>query len=200
MTKVSELREMSDEQLRAAAEGDDGPLVPPAAASADRAAGRPQRTAQAAAADRADQDHPAASERPPGGRQAAKSSTERIAESSMPKRVEIGIVTSDKTAKTRRVEIPRLVQASPVRQEPPPPDGLHRPRREQRVARRRQGGDRRMPADVAHQAMDSWCGWSRGARAHRPGRRSRRRRGRERGPSRTPNPVTDTQRTTSTMP
>ena len=30
----------------------------------------------------------------------------------MPKRVEIGVVTSDKTAKTRRVEIPRLVQAS----------------------------------------------------------------------------------------
>ena len=28
----------------------------------------------------------------------------------MPKRVEIGIVTSDKTAKTRRVEIPRLVK------------------------------------------------------------------------------------------
>jgi small subunit ribosomal protein S17 len=28
----------------------------------------------------------------------------------MPKRVETGIVTSDKTAKTRRVEIPRLVR------------------------------------------------------------------------------------------
>ena len=28
----------------------------------------------------------------------------------MPKRVETGIVTSDKTAKTRRVEIPRLVK------------------------------------------------------------------------------------------
>ena len=28
----------------------------------------------------------------------------------MPKRVEIGIVTGDKTAKTRRVEIPRLVK------------------------------------------------------------------------------------------
>lgn len=28
----------------------------------------------------------------------------------MPKRVQIGIVTSDKTAKTRRVEIPRLVK------------------------------------------------------------------------------------------
>jgi small subunit ribosomal protein S17 len=29
---------------------------------------------------------------------------------SMPKRLETGIVTSDKTAKTRRVEIPRLVK------------------------------------------------------------------------------------------
>jgi small subunit ribosomal protein S17 len=28
----------------------------------------------------------------------------------MPKRTEIGVVTSDRTAKTRRVEIPRLVQ------------------------------------------------------------------------------------------
>ena len=28
----------------------------------------------------------------------------------MPKRVEIGVVLSDKTAKTRRVEIPRLVK------------------------------------------------------------------------------------------
>jgi small subunit ribosomal protein S17 len=28
----------------------------------------------------------------------------------MPKRTEIGVVTSDQTAKTRRVEIPRLVQ------------------------------------------------------------------------------------------
>jgi small subunit ribosomal protein S17 len=28
----------------------------------------------------------------------------------MPKRVEIGVVTGDKTAKTRRVEIPRLVR------------------------------------------------------------------------------------------
>ena len=28
----------------------------------------------------------------------------------MPKKVEVGVVTSDKTAKTRRVEIPRLVK------------------------------------------------------------------------------------------
>jgi small subunit ribosomal protein S17 len=28
----------------------------------------------------------------------------------MPKKVEVGVVTSDKTAKTRRVEIPRLVR------------------------------------------------------------------------------------------
>ena len=69
MTKASELREMSDEQLGLTAEGDDGAFFPPAAAGADRAAGRPQRTAQAAAVDRPDQDRPQPAGRGAGGRQ-----------------------------------------------------------------------------------------------------------------------------------
>ena len=48
----------------------------------------------------------------------------------MPKRMEIGVVKSDKAAKTRRVEIPRLVRHAKVRQDPAPPDGLPRARRE----------------------------------------------------------------------
>ena len=44
-------------------------------------------------------------------KQAAAAQTRRASRNApMPKRVETGIVTSDKTAKTRRVEIPRLVK------------------------------------------------------------------------------------------
>ena len=83
----------------------------------------------------------------------------------MPRRVEIGVVTSDKTAKTRRVEIPRLVKDPQVRKIPPPPDGLLRARREQRVARRRHGGDRRVPADVAAEALEAGARGGEGAAA-----------------------------------
>ena len=63
-----------------------------------------------------------------GGRQSKQcpSSPPRPVEArgkqTMPGRVAVGIVTSDKTAKTRRVEIPRLVKDPAVRQIPPPQD------------------------------------------------------------------------------
>ena len=76
----------------------------------------------------------------------------------MPKRVVTGIVTSDKTAKTRRVEITRLVRH--------PRYGKILRRKtvctvhdeEQRVARGRPGGDRRIAAAVADQALGAGAG------------------------------------------
>ena len=51
----------------------------------------------------------------------------------MPKRVSIGVVTSDKMAKTRRVEIPAAGAASEVRQDLAPQDRVPRARRSRRV-------------------------------------------------------------------
>ena len=53
----------------------------------------------------------------------------------MPKRQIIGVVTSDKTAKTRRVEIARLVRHPKYGKFLRRTHGLPRARREQRVAR-----------------------------------------------------------------
>ena len=64
----------------------------------------------------------------------------------MPKRVAVGVVASDKMAKTRRVEIPRLVRHAKYGKYHPPDDGLLRPRRTQRVVAGRHGGDRRVAA------------------------------------------------------
>ena len=67
MTKATELREMSDEQLALTLKETTEQPVPSAAPGADRAARRPQRAAQAAPADRPDQDdsEPAAACREP---------------------------------------------------------------------------------------------------------------------------------------
>ncbi len=81
----------------------------------------------------------------------------------MPKRVAIGVVTSDKTAKTRRVEIPRQVR------HPKYGKILHRKtvchvhdeKNESQAGRH--GRDRRVPSQVAHQALGA--GASRGAEA-----------------------------------
>ena len=123
MTKASELREMSDEQLALTLQGSRREPVPAADPGADRAARRPQRAAQAAAADRPGQDHsnPACGH----GRRQSRSKPS-YAQETFP----IGVVTSDKMAKTRRVEIPRLVRHAEVRQDSAPQDGLPRARRD----------------------------------------------------------------------
>ena len=114
MTKASELREMSDEQIGVHAQGIGRELVPAADQGSDRAARRSQRVAQAAADDRPRQDDPEqrvaarrqaqprveAEARQAGRAISAKSANRERKRSPisqdqvMPKRVEIGVVTT----------------------------------------------------------------------------------------------------------
>ena len=87
----------------------------------------------------------------------------------MPKRVETGIVTSDKTAKTRRVEIPRLVRhpryGKYVRRKTI--CHVHDENNESHIGR--PGGDRRVAADVADEALGVGAGGGEGPRCRRGG-------------------------------
>ena len=71
----------------------------------------------------------------------------------MPKRVEIGVVTSDKTAKTRRVEIPRLVRHAKYGKILHRKTVCHVHDENERIAPGRHGRDRRMPAPLAVEAV-----------------------------------------------
>ncbi len=71
-------------------------------------------------------------------------------------------------------------ERSAVRQVPAPPHRLHRARREQRVARGRHGRDRRVPADVADQALEAGAGGGEGAGRSTWPRRAPRSRGQRR--------------------
>ena len=96
----------------------------------------PSELRQAAPADRPDQDD---SERSESSKRRPRSPTDSLVDEQVQHAQAsrlIGVVTSDKMAKTRRVEIPPLGPASEVRQVRAPPDGLPRARREQRVAHR----------------------------------------------------------------
>ena len=77
----------------------------------------------------------------------------------MPKRVSIGVVTSDKMAKTRRVEIPRLVRHPKYGKILRRKTVCHVHDETERVAHRRHGRDRRMPPAVARPSGGSWCAW-----------------------------------------
>ena len=74
-------------------------------------------------------------------------------QANMPKTVAVGVVTSDKMTKTRRVEIPRLVQTSEVRQVRRRKTVCYVHDENNESQRRRHGGDHRVAAAVEDEAL-----------------------------------------------
>ena len=122
--KITELREMSDEQLQLTLHETAESPVPSADAGADRTARRAERVAAPSSPGGADQDDPARAGIE--GRVPVAIVANQESWSAMPKRVAVGVVASDKMAKTRRVEIPRLVRHAKYGKYHPPYDGVPR--------------------------------------------------------------------------
>ena len=176
--ETAEYRAMSDEQLDLTLKDDDQEPVPPALPVGHRAAGDAQRDPQGQAATSpasrrfsANASWPAASEQRRGrGSRSTMAEHEQRSERGK-RRVEVGVVTSDKMNKTRRVEIPRLVKH--------PRYGKYIKRRTichvhdetERVAHGRHGRDHGDPAAVEDEALAAGAG-RHARRRRRPPRRA----------------------------
>ena len=112
MAKSEELRDMSDEQLGLTLKEAVDKLFRLEDSVADRAARRPERAAPQSSGGGPHQNDPKRTSQEGGDRRGCELTlAARIrAGEVMPKRQIIGLVTSDKMQKTRRVEIERLVR------------------------------------------------------------------------------------------